>query len=277
LAAVLILSVISVIAIYGVKKAPFILIGWLWYLGTLIPVIGLVQVGSQAMADRYTYLPSIGIGIMLAWGIPYLLPQEKLRKKILIPLAIIILTILSILTWQQCGYWKNSITLFNHALQVTKNNYLAHTNLGVALAAERKNEEAIENYQAALRIKFNDDTVHYNLGNVLDRLGRKEEAINHYREAVRINPSYAKAHNNMGLHLTNQKKYDEAIYHYRQAVRINPGDPGFYLNLGVALARKGEWKEAIDQFRTAVYLNPDYEDARRALKLALEIERKQKF
>ena len=266
-----VLLMISVAVAYLAKKNPFLAIGWLWYLGTLFPVIGLLQAGNQAMADRYTYFPSVGIGIMLTWGIPFLIKREEIRKKILFPVGVVSLAILSFLTWQQCGYWKNSTTLFSHALQVTKNNYLAHTNLGVALAAERKNEEAIEHYRAALRINYTDDAVHYNLGNVLSRLGRTEEALNHYREAVRINPSYSKAHNNLGLILTNQNKHEEAIYHYRQALKINPSDPGFYLNLGVALARKGEWQEAIDQFRTAIVINPAYEEARRALRLALEL------
>ncbi len=270
LGAALLILIISAAVIVTVKRLPYLFVGWFWYAITLLPVIGIVQVGKHAMADRYTYIPLIGISIMLVWGIPLLIKREEIRKTILFPVGVICIAILSFLTWQQCGYWKNSTILFNHALQVTKENYMAHTNLGVALAAERKNEEAIEHYEAALRIKYNDDTVHYNLGNVLYRLGRTEETLHHYQEAVRINPNYSKAHNNLGLILTNQNKYEEAIYHYRQALRINPGDPGFYLNLGVAQARKGEWQEAIDQFRTAIAINPAYEEARRVLRLTLE-------
>jgi protein O-mannosyl-transferase len=272
--ALLILLGISGLAIYSAKKAPFLLMGWLWYLGTLVPVSGLVQVGRQAMADRYTYLPAIGIGIMLAWGIPYLLSSEKMRRIILIPAAAIVLAALSILTWQQCGYWKNSVELFNLALHVTNNNYLAHTNLGVALAAEGKNEAAVDNYNAAIRINPNHDNAHYNLANLLAKQGKIDEAINHYREAVRINPYYYMAYNNLGINLAKQRKFDEAIYCYRKALEIEPNDPGFYLNLGVALADSGKLQEAIEQFRTAVYLNPGYEDARRMLRLALEIEKK---
>ena len=276
LGAILLLLGISAAVIYFIKKAPFLFVGWFWYLGTLIPVIGLVQVGRQAMADRYTYLPSIGIGIMLIWGIIYLLPREKLRKIILIPAAVIVLAVLTFLTGQQCGYWRDSVSLFNHALEATKDNYMAHTNLGIALAAEGKIDEAVSHYRAALQINPNDDTTHYNLANALKKQGADEEAIVHYREALRINPYYSKAHNNIGVCLEAQLKHDEAIYHYRQALQLEPNNPGIHFNLGIALAKKGELKEAIDQFRTAIYLNPNYEEARRALRLAMENEQRQK-
>jgi tetratricopeptide (TPR) repeat protein len=272
-----ILIIISIAVIYFIKKAPFLFVGWFWYLGTLVPVIGLVQVGRQAMADRYTYLPSIGIGIIVAWGIAYLLPKEKLRKMILIPATIIVIAVLTILTWQQCGYWKNSVEIFSQALRVTRDNYLAHTNLGMALAAEGKNEAAIDNYKDSLRINPNHDNAHYNLANLLVKLGKTEEAISHYREAVRINPYYRLAYNNLGINLAKQRKFDEAIYCYRLALQIEPNDPGIQLNLGAALADKGELPEAIEHFRTAVYLNPNYDDARRALSMALEIERRRKL
>ena len=274
--ALLILIAITIIVIYTIKKLPFLFVGWFWYLGTLIPVIGLVQVGRQAMADRYTYLPSIGIGIILIWGIGYLLPKEKLRKIILIPAAVIVLFVLTFLTWQQSGYWKNSVELFNHTLHVTKDNYLAHDSLGVALAAEGKIDEAVSHYRAALQIKPNDDTTHYNLANALKKQGADEEAITHYQEAVRINPSYSKAHNNIGVYLEAQLKHDEAIYHYRQALQFDPNNPGIHFNLGMALGRKGAWKEAIESFRTAIYLDPNYNPARLALRRALEIQQRQR-
>jgi protein O-mannosyl-transferase len=267
---------ISIIVILLLKKAPFLFVGWFWYLGALVPVIGLVQVGSQSMADRYTYLPSIGIGIMLAWGIPLLFKREGIRKIILFPVGALVLAVLAFLTWQQCGYWKSSITLFNHALQVTKNNYLAHTNIGVALAAEGKNDEAIDHYHEAIKINANHDNAHYNLANLLAKQGTIEEAIYHYREALRINPYYFNAHNNLGVNLVKLRKYDEAILHYRLALQINSNEAGLHLNLGAALADNGELKEAIEHLRTALYLNPDYEDARRILKLALEVEKRQK-
>jgi tetratricopeptide (TPR) repeat protein len=275
LGAVLILLVISIFAIYLVKKAPFFLTGWLWYLGTLVPVIGLVQVGRQSMADRYMYLPSIGIGIIIVWGLAYLLPQEKIRKFIFVPVAAIVLMILSFLTWQQCGYWKNSITLFEHTLQVTKNNYLAHTNLGIALAADGKIDQAMAHYDAALKIKPNDDNAHYNLGNIYMRQGNNEEAIKHFQAAVRLNPTYFPAHNNLGVLFEKQTKNHEAIEHYRQAFLLEPNNPGINFNLGVALARSGKLKEAIEYLRMSVYLNPNDEQARRVLREATALAKSQ--
>jgi Flp pilus assembly protein TadD len=271
-----ILIIISIAVIYFMKKVPFLFVGWFWYLGTLVPVIGLVQVGSQAMADRYTYLPSTGIGIMLAWGIPYLLPSEKMRKIILIPAAAIVLAVLPILTWQQCGYWKNSIELFNHALNVTKNNYLAHANMGVALAAEGRNDEAIYHYKNAIKINSYYDYAYYNLANAFKDQGNMEEAAKNFRETIRINPNFAGANNNLGIILEMYfKKYDEAIYHYRQELKIQPDNPGVHYNLGIALAAKGELPVAIKHFQTAIYLKPDYEAARQWLRMVLDARQKQ--
>jgi Flp pilus assembly protein TadD len=265
---------ISASVIYLARKAPFLAVGWLWYLGVLFPVIGLMQAGDQAIADRYTYFPSIGIAIMLTWGSVYL-SKEKLHKIILLPVACIVLCLLTILTWQQCGYWKNGVVLFEHVLQITTNNGLAHHNLGFALAADGKNEEAVTHYLAALKIDPNDIDTHYCLAISLDNLEKVDAAITHYREALRINPYYSSAHINLGLDLAQQTKYDEAIYHYRQALRTEPNEPGIYLNIGAALIRKGKLKEAEENFRHAVYLKPDYEDAHRGLSLVLDMERKQ--
>jgi Tfp pilus assembly protein PilF len=275
LGALFILFLISVVVIVYIRKLPFLFVGWFWYLGTLVPVIGLIQGGRQAMADRYTYLPSIGIGMMLVWGIFYLLPREKLRKLILIPAAVIILSGLTFLTWQQCGYWKNNVSLFNHALEATKNNYMAHIHLGIAMAADGKIDEAVSHYRTALQISPNDDITHYNLANALRIQGAEEEAIAHYRETLRINPDYSQAHNNLGIILEAQLKHDEAIYHYLQALRFDPENPGLYFNLGIAQGRKGALKESIASFRTAIFLNPNFEEARRLLRLVMDVEKQQ--
>ena len=299
---------ISIIAIYAIKKAPFLFVGWFWYLGTLVPVIGLMQVGNQSIADRYTYFPSIGIAIILACGIYYLLPKEKLHRIILIPATAIILVASTFLTWQQCGYWKNSISLFTHVVQVTNDNYLAHNSLGSALAAEGKNQEAIAHFREAFEInptsalaltnlcmflvaegknqeaiayyfaaiQVNPDhfEANYNLAELFVKQNKLDQAILHFREAVRITPSSFAALNNLGVNLEGQLKHDEAIFYYRRALLIEPQNPGIYFNLGVALGNKGELKEAIEHFRQAINLKPDYEEARRALKLAQELEKR---
>jgi tetratricopeptide (TPR) repeat protein len=334
----------SIAVIYAIKKAPYLFVGWFWYLGALVPVIGLMQVGRQSMADRYTYFPSIGIAIILAWGAFYLLPKEKTRKMILIPAAVIILAALTFLTWQQCGYWKNSISLFSHVLQATKDNYLAHNNLGTALAADGKyeeaiahyreaikinptftithfnlgaflaaqgrNEEAIAHYLAAIKINPNYDDAYYNLANLYMKQGKIAEAIDNYRQAIKINPGHADAHcnladvfvqqnkidqaiehfreaaritpssftalNNLGVQLEKQLKHDEAIDYYRRALQIEPKNSGVHFNLGVALGNKGELKEAAEHFRQAIDLQPNYEEARRALKLALDMNQQKR-
>lgn len=271
---VLLLLAISLVAVFFIKKIPFLFVGWFWYLGTLIPVIGLLQVSIQPMADRYTYLPSIGLGIVFAWGIAYVFPKENIRKIILIPSAVVVIVILTILTWQQCGYWGNSRELFQQALKVTKNNYMAYTNLGVALAAEGETAEAIHNYNEAIKINANYGNAHYNLANALVKQGKIDEAINHYKQAIKIDLRNFTAHNNLGLNLVKQRKFDEAIDHFRQALQITPSNPGIYFNLGVAFADKGNLPEAIKNFRMAVDLNPDYDEARRALRMALAIERR---
>jgi len=304
LGASLLLGVVSTAVIYLAKRAPFLAVGWLWYLGVLFPVIGLMQAGDQAMADRYTYFPSIGIAIMLTWGVAYVLPKENLRKIITIPAAII-LAALTFLTWRQCGYWKNDIVLFEHALQATKDNFVAHnglcislaiegqsekaiahclaaikikpsiegmSNAGIALAAQGKYEEAIAYYLAAIKINPNDADIHFNLAEALQKQGKLEEATASYREALRINPDHSSAHINLGVILGERLKHDEALYHFRQALRIDPGDPGIYFSLGVALANTGKLKEAEESFRQAINLKPDYAEAQRALKLVHEIE-----
>jgi tetratricopeptide (TPR) repeat protein len=273
----LLLLAISITTIFFIKRAAFLFVGWFWYLGTLIPLIGLLQVSIQPMADRYTYLPSIGIGIMLAWGIPLLLKSEEMRIKRLFPAGIISLVVLAVLSWQQCGYWKNSVSLFNHTLQSTKDNYLAHTNFGVALDAEGKKDQAFAHYLSALKINPNYDKAHYNLAMAYKEQGKIEASLKHFQETLSSNPKFPDAHNNIGIILEKYfKKYDEAIYHYEQELEIAPDNSGTHFNLGIALAMKGNLKEAEENFRQAINLKPDYKEAKRALQLAIDMQKKQR-
>ena len=200
----IILIVVTAAVLYYVRKLPFLFVGWFWYMGTMIPLIGLIQTGAQAMADRHTYLPSIGIAIMLAWGISFFIKNENIRKKILFLSAIAFLIIMSVLTWQQCGYWKNSDTIFIHALQVTENNYLAHSNYATALLAEGKNDEAIDHLKKVILIIPNSAIPYDNLGIAYSKLGQYQRAIGDYTEAIRLKPDYAEAYNNRGAVYLNQ-------------------------------------------------------------------------
>jgi hypothetical protein len=184
---------ITIVVIYVLKKWPFLFVGWFWYLGTLIPVIGLVQVGKQALADRYTYLPSIGIAIMLAWGIPLLFPREDMRKKILFPATIALLAIMAFLTWRQCGYWKNSIELWNHASQVTKDNYVAYNARGITYGELGQYHLAIEDFNKAIGMKQDYADAYYNRGFAYTKRGQYQSAIEDYNEVIRLKPDNEEA------------------------------------------------------------------------------------
>lgn len=226
LASCVILIVITIFVIYYIKKFPFLFVGWFWYLGTLIPVIGLMPI-SLPFAEHYTYLPSVGISIMLAWGIPSLIKNETIRKTILFPAGIILLAILSVLTWQQCGHWKNSITLFSHTLRVTKDNYIAHNHLG----------------------------------NALFEKGKFNEAIDHYSEAIRIFPSYAEAYYNRGLVYAALGQYLQTIEDNNKAVGLKKNYAEAYHNRGVAYSRLGQHQSALEDFNKAIRFKPDYAEA----------------
>jgi protein O-mannosyl-transferase len=194
-----VLIAITIAVLYTIRNKPFLFVGWFWYLGTLIPVIGLVQIGSQAMADRYSYMPSIGIAIMASWGMPYLFTNLQQGKKILFLTGIIFLSTLAVLTWQQCGYWKNNIELFNHALQVTKDNDVAHNGLAMALFEKGKYEEAIDHYNKAIDISPRYSLAYSNRGVAYAGLGEYRQAINDFNKAISMTQNSADMYNNRGM------------------------------------------------------------------------------
>jgi protein O-mannosyl-transferase len=254
------------------ERHPCLLMGWLWFCGTLVPVIGLVQVGGQSMADRYTYLPSLGLLILIIWG-TYELSQGWLYHKLALGGAGCVAIILCIdLTRQQLGYWQNNEALYRHALAVTKNNYLAHHNLGIALYKEGQIEEAVNQYREALRLEPDDAEAHYDLGTALAVKGQTGEAILQFQAAIRIKPDYAEAHSNLGTALAREGQIDEAIGQYRQALRLNPDNAEFHYDLGAGLGMKGQIDEAIIQFQEALRLKPDHAAARSNLAHALQIK-----
>jgi tetratricopeptide (TPR) repeat protein len=188
--------------------------------GTLVPVIGLVQVGLQSMADRYTYLPSIGIAILVAWGIPSFFKNAAVKRKILLPGALVVLGILAAFTWRQCGYWKNSLELFSHTLNVTKNNFLAYNNRGNAYAKIGRYQAAIDDYNKALQIKPQYSFAFYNRGFAYYNLGLYRQAIEDYSEAIRLNPRYTDAYNNRGIIYLLQGHKEEGCADARKACAL---------------------------------------------------------
>ncbi len=272
--AVLILGLTTFLIIRAVKRYPYLTTGWLWYLGTLVPVIGLVQVGAQAMADRYTYIPIIGVSIMVAWGVPELLKKWRHRNTALAAMAVITLSILSYATWGQVQYWQNSITLFKHTVERTTNNPIMQNNLGNSLEDEGRLDEAITHYAEAVRINPDLADSYNNMGLALTKRGSANEAIPNFLKAIKINPNHAAAHYNLGTLLASQGKLEEAIHHFRECIRIKPDHAKAYNNLGNALLLERRIEEAIDSYRAALRINPDYKLARDNLNNALAMHNK---
>ena len=279
---------LSVWVIRSAQSHKYLPVGWLWYLGTLVPVIGLVQVGEQAMADRYTYIPLTGLFIIIAWGVPDVLSGWRHRNIASAFVAPFILVALMLATWLQLHYWQNSITLFEHAINVTNNNQLAHNNLANALADEGKDEAAIAHYRKALKINPNYTKARYNLGNSLRKLGKLNDAIAHWNQVLRIDPNHTDAHNNLGWVLLEQGKFDEAISHFHQALSLEPNDLTTKNNLARAiedqrkteqaisyytrantLADQSKVDEAVEYYRKAIELKPNFITAHGRLGLAL--------
>ena len=250
------------------RRFPFLLMGWLWYGGMLVPAIGLVQVAGLAMADRYTYLPSLGVLILAVWG-AYDMARRRQPRLIGLAAGAAAIVLCLALTRQQLGYWKDSVTLFRHALAVTENNCLARNNLGNALYEEGQTDEAISQFQEAIRLKPDDAEVHYNLGLALVRKGQAGEAIRQYQEAVRLKPDYARAHNNLGIELAKNGQVDEAIREFEETILLKPDYVDAHNNLGNAFAKQRQVGEAISQFQEAVRLKPDYALSHNNLGMAL--------
>ena len=255
--AVLLLSFLTFLAIRAARKYPYFAVGWFWYIGTLVPVIGLVQVGMQAMADRYTYVSLIGLFIMIAWGAPDILAGWRYRRVLLSISAGIILLFLMIVTRLQVQHWQNSIMLFEHSINVTSNNSLAHNNLGSAFMRQGKIQEAIAHFTEALRISPHHPEFHYNLGVVLQGQGKLQEAMIHFAEAVRIKPDYAIAHNNLGVGLIVQGKVQEAITHFAKAVQAKPDYAEAHINLALGYLTMGDRASALEEYKILKKLNPN--------------------
>jgi tetratricopeptide (TPR) repeat protein len=256
--ACLLLSCISFLVIWAAQRHPYFLVGWLWYLGTLVPVIGLVQVGAQSMADRYAYVPLIGLFIIATMGLKDILARFRYGRTIFAITASLLFLTLMILTRNQVYFWRNSITLFEHTLKVTVNNSQIHNDLGFTLVRQGEIQEAINHYTEALRIDPYFAIAHYNLGIALTMQGNIEEAIAHYTRALQINPNYAAAHNKLGIFLANQGKHQEAITHFAEALRVKPDSVELYINLGNSLAAMGKIGESIAYYTKALRIN-DYD------------------
>jgi tetratricopeptide (TPR) repeat protein len=256
-ASAVILVIISSFVWRAGRARAYLPVGWLWFLGTLVPVIGLVQVGGAALADRYTYLPSIGVFIAVTFGVCDLADRFQFPKKAIATAAALILATCLILTENQLRYWHDSETLFAHALAVTKNNHVAHVNLGVALEQKGKLNEALAEYRAAEQLAPELYHIHNNLGNLLDNLGHPNNALTEYRWAVLLNPSLPSLHNGAGIVLAELGRFDEAMRQFKEATRLDPTYPWARFEIGKMRLKQGRDAEAIDEFREALRIDPD--------------------
>jgi Flp pilus assembly protein TadD len=248
---------LSVAAVWLGRKHPYVPVGWYWFVGTLVPVIGLVQVGIQSMADRYTYLPLMGVFLVVAWSFDEARVKWRLPESLVIFLMGTILLAGAGVTRSQLSYWRDSETLFRHTLAVTENNYLACNNLGTSLSEKGQLAEAIDCFQRSLRIKPDNADALCNMGNAMTRSGRWNEAVDYYHRALQINPDQADVLSNLGMVLVNQKQYAGAMAYCEQAVRVNPDSPTAHNNLATVLFIERRFDEAARHYREALRLQPD--------------------
>jgi tetratricopeptide (TPR) repeat protein len=301
--AILILIIISVGLLYLLRRQRYLTVGWLWYLGTLVPVIGLVQVGPQGMADRYTYLSTIGIFIAVSWGAAELMNRWRYYRIGFGFLAAVVLLVFSLCTRTQLRHWKNSIALYEHAIAVTSNNFIIHYNLGTELAKQERLDEAIQHFHKAIQLYPSFSEAHYSiglaqfkkrnfdlaaqefrktielypdyteaiygLGLVFEKEGRLNEAVKQWEKVLEKKPDFADAHYNIAVVMTQQGHLSSAIEHFKKVIQIDPGRANVHNNLGAVFYKSGRLDEAIEAFKKAVLLEPTYAEAHSNLAEAL--------
>ena len=268
------LFVITAVFIRAAERYPYGIVGWLWYLGTLVPVIGIIQVGSQAMADRYTYIPLTGIFVIIVWGMHDILRKWPAARTAVTGCGVLIIAILMIVSRTQVGYWKSGIELFGHTTEITQNNHVAHNNYGNALARKGMKKRAEKEYRTAIRIRPSYAQAYNNLGNVLKMEGQYDKAVEEYNRALSIRPEYIEALFNMGSLLMARGRYEEAIDYYSKVLTIKPDHAAAFNNIGIVNVKRGKLEEAIANFRSALSINPEYRVAENNLQLALKDNRK---
>ena len=292
--AVFLLAISAVFFAYR-RKYPFLLVGWLWYLGVLIPMIGLVQVGLQPRADRYTYLSQIGLYIVIVWGVATVIAHWAWRRAVVAVLGLLAITALTLTSRAQTAYWRNSQLLWEHAIETTSGNYVAHDNLGAVFLKQKHPDAAIVQFQKAIEIKPDFEDPYVSGGSALMLLGQIDQAIGYYKKAlelrpdsaedwsnlataqlkkgqiaeaiednkkaVALKPDSAELQFNLGLALADNLQWDEAIKYYQAAIRIQPNESKFHNNLGVALIKIGKADESLAELNEALRARPSYPEA----------------
>ena len=304
--AFLLLLIVFVCALFAARKTPWLAFGWIWYVVTLLPVIGLLQVGAHSHADRYTYVPFIGLFTVIAWGLHAGASRWRCQAWIVPTAAGLLLLLCVALTREQIGFWRDTETLHLRAIAVTMDNALVHNNLGTFLARQDRLDEAIPHFTEALRqnpdnveslnnlgvalgrqgrvdddirllrhaleLAPDDAGTHCNLGDALSWKGRLDEAIAQYRESIRLKPEDYITHCNLGMTLARQGRLDDAIGEFQKALTLKPDSAEAHCQLGIVLGAKGRLDEAIAHLQDAIRLNPDYTDARNNLRAVLALK-----
>ncbi|MGB7156523.1 MAG: tetratricopeptide repeat protein, partial [Tepidisphaeraceae bacterium] len=262
--------VVTALAILLARRSPYVLVGWLWFVGTLVPVIGIIQVGVQSIADRYTYIPGMGLAIIAAWGLGDIAGVVVARQRIASMVTAAAVAALAWGTSRQLVHWSaDTLTLFSHALAVTDDNWLAHGYVGSALVERNRIDEGRSHLAEAMRINPRYPEVHYNWANLLSREGRYADAERRYEAALRLRPAFPQALSNLGVALAAQGRFEWAEARFRDAIALNPDYADAHANLGRALARQGRHAEAVPAYREALRLQPNSPQAQSGLEQSL--------
>jgi tetratricopeptide (TPR) repeat protein len=269
IACFVILVLITVAVIYLGRRRRYLPIGWFWYVGTMVPVIGIVQVGSQSMADRYTYVSLIGLFIIIAWGVSELLAKWRYRKVVLGICSATVLTSLLISTRMQVRHWRDSFTLFEHTLAVTEDNSITHNHYGAFLLEQGRFEKALAQFDQALRISPGYHVARKNKGAALLDMGKFDEAVAIFNELLRVAPDWPKAHYWLGVAYARKGTYQQAVEPFKEALRLRPDWPEAYNDLALVYLLLGNYDLAIENYRQALRLKPDYPQAINNLKIAI--------
>jgi protein O-mannosyl-transferase len=250
------LAAITAFAVVSIRKRPYFITGWLWYLGSFVPVIGIVQIGRQQMADRYAYLPLLGIYLAIAWLVPSLIREPTTRKRYLPIAAAVVVACYSVAGFVQVGYWHDGVTLFQRALAVTEDNPTTRRALGSALFRRERFREALPHLEQAVKQNPSDAHAHYSLGRGWEATGHPQEAFAEYQAALALDEAYPDAQNDVGLSLVDQGKFADAERHFKRAIEIDPAFASGYGNLGMLYGRLGQSAKAIESCEKALRLDP---------------------
>jgi tetratricopeptide (TPR) repeat protein len=267
--ALVVLGTVSFFVVKNARRLPYLIVGWLWFVGTLLPVIGLVRVGGQAMADRYTYIPSIGLFIALVFGFSDLVAVSRLRRLLIVSVWGMAIPVLAGLSALQISRWRDSETLFRYVLSINSGNAVAQNNLGSALGEKRKPAEALPHFAEALRLAPRYFDALGNMGQVLWEQGEAAQAVGYFERALEVRPDSAKTHWQLGLALESLRQTVEAMQQFHEAVRSAPRDSAMRINLGMKLAEQRKLAEAVEQYQQALRLDPNIAEAHNNLGLVL--------